>query len=278
MPVAEIDGGHVRYRLSGEGPAAVLTPGGRAGMDDLDGFVATMRGELRLVEWDRRNTGGSDLWLGPASEQARWVDDLAELLTRLDLAPAWLLGGSAGARVAYLTALRHPELVRGLVLWSVSGGPYGSQVLGYDYHVPYINAARRAGMAAVAATPHFAARIAANHDNEAALLGADPLGFAATLQRWNEEYFFRPDTPAIGITEDEARTIAVPTLLFEGNDDIHPAPPAQALHRLIPGSRLEPCAWTRDEFMDRLSGRIARPVFDLYPRLTPTILEFVRAG
>ena len=44
-----------------------------------------------------------------------------------DNAPAWLLGGSAGARVSYLTAVRHPDVVRGLVLWSVSGGGYGAK-------------------------------------------------------------------------------------------------------------------------------------------------------
>jgi len=46
----------------------------------------------------------------------------------------------AGCRVSVLAAIRHPQVVRGLALWSVSGGAYGSQVLGYQYHVPYIQA------------------------------------------------------------------------------------------------------------------------------------------
>ena len=266
----------LHYEVRGDGPPMALTPGGRVGMAAVRSIADGLASRYRLLEWDRRNTGASDVYVaGDRSEQEMWADDLAELLQRLGMAPAYLAGGSAGARVSVLTAIRHPEVVRGLVLWSVSGGPYGCQFLGYQYHVPYIMAAQGGGMEAVAETPFFAERIASNPANRERLLAMDPGEFIAAMKRWNEVFYYRDDTPMVGATADELRAIAVPTLVFEGNDDIHPAEPAQALGRLIPGADLVPCAWSGDEFMGVMSGRLPGAVFDLYPRMLPAIHEWV---
>ncbi len=275
MPTSEIGGGGIRYEVAGDGPVAVLTPGGRLAAADVAGLAARLRPQLRLLEWDRRNTGASDLYLGRTSEQMQWADDLADLLRRLGLAPAWLLGGSAGSRVSYLTAVRHPDVVRGLVLWSVSGGAYASQYLGFNYHVPFITAALAAGMDGVAATAFFSERIAANPANADALRSIDAADFVEVMLEWNTDFVPRPDMPAIAITADQLRTITVPTLIFEGNDLIHPASPALDVHRLIAGSVLAPSGWTGPEFTARQVGKVAEPVMALYPRLADTILQFV---
>jgi pimeloyl-ACP methyl ester carboxylesterase len=44
------------------------------------------------------------------------VDDLAAFLRAIDAVPAHLVGNSWGAFIALLTAIRHPDLVRTLVL------------------------------------------------------------------------------------------------------------------------------------------------------------------
>jgi pimeloyl-ACP methyl ester carboxylesterase len=196
-------------------------------------------------------------------------------LRRLELAPAFLAGASAGARVSYLTAVRHPDVVAGLVLWSVSGGPYGSQNLGYDYHVPFINTALRGGVEAVADMPFFRERIRENPANRDRLLSTPTDQFVAAFRSWNESFFYRPDTPVIAATKDDLRRIACPTLVFEGNDDMHPPEAAIAFHQLVESSRLAPLPWTRDEFMDRLVGRVPGAVMDLYPRLVPIVLDFL---
>jgi pimeloyl-ACP methyl ester carboxylesterase len=120
--IVEIYGAHVHYELTGAGIPDVLTAGDRNAMDGVAPLALQTRSDLRLLESDRRNTGESDLYLRKSSEKIQWADDLAMVLRRLELAPAWLFGGSAGARVSYLTAVRHPDVVRGLGLWSISGG------------------------------------------------------------------------------------------------------------------------------------------------------------
>jgi len=231
---------------------------------------------MQLIEWDRSNTGSADLYLDAPSEQHRWADDAALLVEHLGLGSAIFIGGSAGARLAYLTAIRHPQIVSGLILWSVSGGGYSSQLLGYQYHTPYIEAAVRGGMAEVAETPHFSELIRANPGNAARLLDMDADTFIAVMKSWNDVFYPTMAAPVIAATVSELRTVTAPTLIFNGNDDFHPAFAAEALHEAIPCSRLLPCAWTRDDWMLRYVGRIPEGVVELYPRMSELIVDYIR--
>jgi pimeloyl-ACP methyl ester carboxylesterase len=268
------DGCRLQYDIAGEGPPMVLTPGGREGRRALDALAAELAKHFRLLTWDRRNTGDSDLFFDETrSEQAIWAADLAELTRALDFTPAWIAGGSAGCRVSLNAVLQDPGIAKGLVLWSASGGAYGSQFLGFNYHVPYIMAAQGGGMAAVAQTPFFAERIAGNPRNCDYLLSFDPDRFIAVMKRWNESFYPDPARPLAGIEGDLA-AIAAPTLIFEGNDDIHPAESSQALAKAIPGAKLVPSPWTGETFMGVLTGKVPGKVFDLYPQLVPRIVAF----
>jgi len=269
------DGCRLHYELRGEGPLVALTPGGREGADAVRSLSDILVERMQLLTWDRRNTGRSHVSFGGASEQDVWADDLGDLIAHLGLGPAWLAGGSAGCRVSLITAIRRPEAARGLVLWSASGGRYGCQVLGYNYHVPFIMAAEQGGMAAVAQTPFFADRIAANPENRERLLAVDPADFIAVMKRWNEVFYFREGTPVVGATADQLRALKVPALVIEGNDDIHPPEVAQEIARLVPGARFVPSPWSREEFMGVYSGRTPGRVFDLYPKLAPEIVAFI---
>jgi pimeloyl-ACP methyl ester carboxylesterase len=275
MPVhITADGCTLHYDLAGEGPAIVLTPGGREGRGALAPLAAALAPHFRVLTWDRRNTGESDLWFDPArSEQAIWAADLGELVHALGLAPAIVAGGSAGCRVSLNAVLRDPSVARALVLWSASGGAWAAQFLGFSYHVPYVMAAQRGGMAAVAETPFFAERIAANPANADYLLSRDPAAFIATMKAWCESFYPRAGEPLAGI-EGDPGAISVPALVFEGNDDIHPAEASRALAAAMPGAALVPSPWSGDEFTARFTGREAQSVFALYPRLVPAIVRF----
>jgi pimeloyl-ACP methyl ester carboxylesterase len=74
-----------------------------------------------LVAYDRRGFGQSLA----SSEAFSHVRDLGSLLDALDLDQVWLIGSSAGARVALDATLTYPERVAGLVLLApaISGSP-----------------------------------------------------------------------------------------------------------------------------------------------------------
>ncbi|MBI3744867.1 MAG: alpha/beta hydrolase, partial [Chloroflexi bacterium] len=166
-------------------------------------------------------------------------------------------------------------VVKALTLWSVSGGPFASQVLGHDYHVPFMRAAQMGGMAAVAKTVFFAERIQANASNRERLLAMDAEQFAETMMRWDVFFYPQPDMPTIGTTESQLRGIRAPTLVFEGNDDIHCKAASDAVARLVPGAVYVPCPWTREDFMAHYTGKRTGGIMSLYPLITPQVLEFI---
>jgi len=269
------DGCRLVYELKGRGPLVALTPGGRESSRVVAGLAEGLSAGARVLTWDRRNTGASEVWFGGESEQVTWADDLAELLEHLGEGPAWLAGGSAGCRVSTLTAIRRPDLAKGLIVWSASGGNYSCQFLGYLYHVPYVLAAQGGGMAAVAETPFFRDRIADNAANRERLLACDADEFIAVMKRWNRAFYPRDDQALVSIDDAALQRLALPVMIFGGNDDIHPETVSDAMARLIPHAELVPSAWSHEEFMAIFTGRQPGSVFDLYPRLAPAILEFV---
>ena len=96
MARIDLNGCDIHYELIGDGPPLVLTPGGRLGGQAVQATAELLAERHRVLLWDRRNTGSSSVWFGPEPEQLVWADDLATLLSRLDLAPAYLVGASAG--------------------------------------------------------------------------------------------------------------------------------------------------------------------------------------
>jgi pimeloyl-ACP methyl ester carboxylesterase len=280
MPQFETrDGCTLHYELRGSGPLVTLTPGGREPGRAVAALANALAAEARVLTWDRRNAGASDLFFGgELSEAEVWAEDLADLIDHLGEGPAWIAGGSAGCRTSVLTALRRPEAARGLLLWSASGGEYACQFLGFSYHVPYIMAAQAGGMEAVAKSPFFAERIAENPANRDRLLAFAPDAFIAAMKRLNRAFYFKPDETLTGVPDAALEEIAIPTLIFEGNDDIHAPEVARRLADLVPAAKLLPSPWSNEEWLDKFTGRAGGSVFDLYPKLAPAILEFIGAS
>ena len=271
------DGCNLEYRLRGEGPLIALTPGGREGGEAIASLAELLSAHACVLTWDRRNGGASDVFFGgdPLSEAEIWAEDLADLIVHLGRGPAWLAGGSGGCRTSVISVLRRPETAKGLIVWSASGGPYASVFLGFQYHVPYIMAAERAGMKAVVETPYWADRIAANPANRARMLATDPREFIAVMKRWMSAFYYRPDSALTGATDAQLKTIAVPSLIFESDDDVHPKAVSDAMAQLIPHATYLPLPWPNTEWMGRFTGRIQGSVFDLYPMLVPDIVAFI---
>lgn len=281
MPALDIDGGQIAYELLGEGDPLVLTPGGRFSMDypGVRPLAEKLAEHYQVLLWDRPNTGKSDVKFTGESESQMHADDLATLLRALDLAPAILVGGSAGSRLSLVTALRHPEVARKLVVWWMSGGVFGTMYLAMNYILPVIAAALVGGMPAVADLPMWAETIAANPSNRERLLAMDTQEFIDIQKRWLNSYIPDTEAPVPGVKEEQLAAIAAPTLIFRSGkeDEYHPEFLSLELHRLVPGSVLIDPPWGEDEWnrVKRLSVAGQGHFFDEWPRLAPMILDFL---
>jgi pimeloyl-ACP methyl ester carboxylesterase len=249
MTYVNIDGVNLFYEEYGSGPAVILTPGGRNDRDALRPLGALLSARCRVILHDRCNCGRSEVYVGgKLSEQHLWAEQMASLLQYLDAAPAYAAGGSAGSRTSLTLAVRHPEVVKGLFIWEVSGGPRSAALTAPNYYGQFIEAAQRGGMAAVAQTEFFAQRIKDNPVNRDRLLAMPADEFISVMQRWQAAYSL-PNSVS-DLSEEQLKTLTCPIVLFAGNspDDVHHQSAAEAVHRLAPHAELRPSAWTQAEW------------------------------
>ncbi|NVN48615.1 alpha/beta hydrolase [Mycolicibacterium hippocampi] len=283
----EINGGNVVYEILGkEGEFIVLTPGGRFSKD-IPGLKPLARklvdGGYRVLLWDRPNCGKSDVQFYGQSESHMRAETLQQLITKLDIGPCIIAGGSGGARDSMLTTMLYPELVKKLVVWNIVGGVYGSFVLGSYYIVPNILAVRGAGMKAVAQIAEWQERIAENPDNEARILAQDPDQFLKLMMRWLNAFVPKPGQTIPGVEDEMFDNIEVPTLIIRGgeNDLDHPKRTSLEVSCLIKGSKVIDPPWPEDAWERageaRASGKVKRfNMFDTWVQAAPAILDFLK--
>ena len=241
MPFANIRGINMNYEVLGDnGPWVALSPGGRRDISGIEVIARKVaeRG-YRVVVFDRRNCGASDVVIeGQDSEYEIWADDLHELLRQLGALPAVIGGSSSGCRTSLLFALRHPEAVKALLLWRVTGGRFACERLAQEYYGQYIEAARQGGMAAVCEMEHWKERIAARPENRSALMKMNVQRFITVMSRWREYFLQGADLPVIGATEAELKIIKVPACIIPGNDLTHGRQTGENLGKLLQNSEV----------------------------------------
>jgi pimeloyl-ACP methyl ester carboxylesterase len=239
MPVATVRGAKLSYQVLGDrGPWIALSPGGRREAKGLESIGRALAGlGYRVLLHDRRNCGASDLVFDDKTpEYEIWAEDLHELLGQLGALPAVIGGSSSGCRLSLLFALKYPSDVRALLLWRVTGGAYAANRLAQNYYGQYAEMARDGGMAAVCASEHFAARIAARPEHRQTLMAMDPIRFAEVMEGWDRSFRKAAETPIIGASEQELRSIRVPACIVPGFDKTHPQPVGLTAHDFIAGS------------------------------------------
>jgi pimeloyl-ACP methyl ester carboxylesterase len=283
----EINGGNVVYEILGkEGEFIALTPGGRFSKD-IPGLKPLAKklveGGYRVLLWDRPNCGKSDVQFYGQSESHMRAETLSQLITKLDIGPCILAGGSGGARDSMLTTMLYPELVKKLVVWNIVGGVYGSFVLGSYYIVPSILAVRGAGMKAVAQVGEWQERIGENPDNEQRILDQDPDQFLKLMLRWLNAFVPKPGQTIPGVEDELFDEIKVPTLIIRGgeNDLDHPKRTSLEVSCLIKGSKVIDPPWPEDAWERageaRAKGKVKRfNMFDTWVQAAPAILEFLK--
>jgi len=123
MPYAHIRGIRIYFETHGTGFPLLLING--LGSDHQEWLfqVPAFAPHFRVVIFDNRGTGMSDVPPGPYTTP-QMADDAAELLDFLGVGRSHVLGVSLGGMIAQEIALRHPDRVDRLVLGCT--GPGGS--------------------------------------------------------------------------------------------------------------------------------------------------------
>ncbi len=116
MAIDNFNGVRLRYELTSTGEVPlVLVHGGWGSYHQWDLVVLGLAESFRVLTYDR--CGHSESEHPPAQARVRDnVGDLAALIERLGLAPAYVAGNSLGALIALLLAGERPDLLRGVIV------------------------------------------------------------------------------------------------------------------------------------------------------------------
>ena len=236
MPRMTVRGVSLNYKIIGNsGPWVALTPGGHRGLEaveSLAGMVAAAG--YRVLIHDRRNCGQSDMAFDDTqSEYETWADDLHAMMTQLNALPAYIGGSSAGCRLSLLFALKYPQSTLALLLWRVTGGPFAVNRLSTEYYGKYLAAAEKGGMAEVCNTDHYLEQCALRPENRKLLMATDAKHFINTMNVWRTSFLKSAQSPVIGATEEQLKTLKMPTCIVPGNDNTHPGRVGEQLHRIL---------------------------------------------
>lgn len=237
MPLARVDDIDIYYVVEGEGPPLLMIMGfGGQHHSWGDATSRLLAQHFRTIRFDNRGTGLSDK---PQVEYsiAMMADDAAGLLRALGIDRAHVYGVSMGGMIAQELALRHPQMVAGLVLgcttpgWAHGVAP-SAEIIQMMMPEPGLSREEqvRKSWPALCA-PRFLeeGRAFLEEMLRRSLENPTPIDTmnrqAAAIQRFD--------------TYERLGQIRAPTLIVHGDQDVLvPTQNAYILHERIPGSRL----------------------------------------
>ncbi len=211
---ADVHGLSMYYEIHGEGQPLVLLHGALSAIGTSFGkLLPDLARERQIIAVEMQGHGHTaDIDRPLRYEQL--ADDIAALLTQIGIEKADLFGWSLGAGVALQTVIRHPQIVRKLVLASVTynqSGLYPELLAGIENAKPED----------LAGTPFYEEYIRiAPHPQDFPRLFAKQQQLDGEIQDWSVEAI---------------RAIKVPTLLIIGDSDIIRPEHTIELFRLLGG-------------------------------------------
>lgn len=114
---AKVDGATLAYCEQGEGEPVLFVHGGVSDLRIWTNQMPVVGRSYRAIAYSRRFARpNEDIDPEAPDSWDQHVDDLAVFLREIGAAPAHLVGSSQGAFISLLAAIRHPEVVRSLVL------------------------------------------------------------------------------------------------------------------------------------------------------------------
>jgi len=114
---AKVNGAALAYREQGEGASVVFVHGSADDLRSWDQQLPAIGASYRAIAYSRRYARPNEDIASDADNQTLpHVDDLVTFLRVMEATPAHLVGHSWGALICLLAAIRHPQVVRSLVL------------------------------------------------------------------------------------------------------------------------------------------------------------------
>ena len=233
----------------------IVTPGGNGDTRGFGGFarnVAAAAPDLKVIIYDRRNLGLSQVTFGSEPQMIEEGEDLHVLIERLGAAPAILYGMSSGGRSNLILASRYPQDVAALVIAPLTGGPLAAARLSEEYFFKYLHDKKLAtmqhissspitSMNALAQTPLWSAYLDRNSaDNQQRFYNADISDFLRAMQASGEHLQATRYQTALGMSDEELAKIDVPATLILHHtaftDFLHPVTNTRAATTLIPNT------------------------------------------
>lgn len=116
MAYALVNKIRVHYEEAGQGDPVLLINGLSAPAANWALQVRALAQHFRVITFDNRGVGETDLPPDPVYTTAQLADDAAGLLRQLKIPRAHVIGSSMGGTIAQELAIQHARLVRSLVL------------------------------------------------------------------------------------------------------------------------------------------------------------------
>jgi len=224
----------VREPRNGKAPRHTVVLSHALGCDLTmwDALANTLAEDCRVIAYDHRGHGSSD---APDAlyTMADLADDAARMLRELDSGPVVWVGLSMGGMVGQELALRHPSLVRALVLANTTSAyPEAAQAV-WEQRIATVRASGIEAIADAVMGRYFHDAYRAQKPGTVArfrrrVVSTDAVGYVGCCN-------------AVGKVDTTARlgAISVPTLVIAGElDQGTPVAMAQALVEGIPEARL----------------------------------------
>jgi pimeloyl-ACP methyl ester carboxylesterase len=239
MPTLTINGVELYYEANGQGIPLVFCHEFAGDYRSWEQQVRFFARRYRVVTWNYRGYPPSSVPhdLSSYSEE-QLVADLRALLTRLDLAPAHLVGLSMGGGVVLKLGIAYPELCRSLVVAGTGYGAGDSEQFAQMVE-SFAEAFRTEGRAAFeryARSPgrgQLAKKDPRGYQEFVELLTShSPLGSALTflgVQRRRKSVYE---------VESELSRLGLPTLIVVGDEDEPCIEPSVLMKRRIPNAGL----------------------------------------
>lgn len=225
----------VREPRNGKSPRHTIVLSHAIGCDLTmwDGLANALAEDCRVIAYDHRGHGSSEAPAG-AYSMADLADDAAALLRELDTGPVVWVGISMGGMAGQELALRHPSLVRALVLANTTSSYPDAAREAWQQRIATVQAQGIEAIADAVMGRYFHDGFRAAHAATVArfrrrVVGTDVVGYAGCCS-------------AVGNVDTTARLgdIKAPTLVIAGElDQGTPVEMSRTLADGIAGARLE---------------------------------------